>query len=310
MSAVSGAIGAAVVATRSLALSLALPAVLLLAAAPVAAATSVRDDRGVELRFDAVPQRVVTLLPSLTETVCAVGACARLVGTDRYSDWPQSVLALPKVGGMDDAQVERIVALRPDVVLAARSTRAVERLEALGLRVLAFDSDTHAQARASLLTVGRLMGAEQAALAAWSAVERDLARAAETVPPAVRGRSVYFEVDTTPYAAGASSFVGQTLLRLRVDNIATAAMGPFPKLNPEHVVRAQPWVVIADRRSAAEMPARPGWRALKALAAGRVCALDRDTYELVTRPGPRLGEAALALADCLAGVAEPAVSKR
>jgi iron complex transport system substrate-binding protein len=272
-----------------------------------AAAVEVRDDRGHTQRFDAPPQRIVTLLPSLTEALCAVGGCDRLVGTDRYSNWPASALALPKLGGLDDAQVERIVALRPDLVLAARSTRAVARLEALGLRVLAFDSDNHAQVRTTLVTLARLLGDEARGAAAWRATQTQIAQAAARVPPALRGGSVYFEVDATPYAAGAASFVGQTLAQLQLQNIAGPALGPFPKLNPEFVVRAQPQVVMAAARNLRQMPQRPGWAALQALHLGRVCAFDADTYELITRPGPRLGLAALALADCLAGLDVAAV---
>ena len=76
------------------------------------------------LAVAAPPQRIVSLVPGLTESVCALGACARLVGTDRYSNWPASVAALPKLGGLDDAQVERIAALKPDLVLIAPSARA------------------------------------------------------------------------------------------------------------------------------------------------------------------------------------------
>jgi iron complex transport system substrate-binding protein len=262
----------------------------------------VRDDRGVEHRFERAPQRVVTLLPSLTETVCAVGACSRLVGTDRYSNWPPSVLALPKLGGLDDALLERIVALKPDVVLAAASTRAVDRLEQLGIPVLAFDSDRHEQVRASLRRIGTLLGARAQADAAWAAIDEDIARARAAVPQHLRGRSVYFEADSTPYAAGAASFVGQTLARLQLDNIAPPAMGAFPKLNPEFVVRSQPYLIMAARRNVQEMRARPGWSQLQALRHSRTCAFDGDRYELLIRPGPRMGQAALAMADCLAGL--------
>jgi len=268
------------------------------AAHPVA----VRDDRAVEHRFDTPPQRVVTLLPSLTEAVCAVGACDRLVGTDRYSNWPARVAALPKLGGLDDAVVERIVALRPDVVLAASSTRALARLESLGLKVLRFDSDRHEQVRATLQRIGQLFGAEQAAQSAWQAVEADIAAAAAQVPAALRGRRVYFEADTTPYAAGEASFVGQTLQRLHLRNIAPAALGAFPRVSPEFVVQAQPEVIFAARRHAAQMATRPGWGRLPALRGGQVCAFDEATYELLIRPGPRMGEAARAMATCLAAL--------
>ena len=263
---------------------------------------TVRDDRAVEHRFPAPPQRVVTLLPSLTEAVCAVGACSRLVGTDRYSNWPASVLALPKLGGLDDAVVERIVALRPEVVLAASSTRAVARLEALGLKVLRFDSDSHEQVRATLERLGVLFGTAQAAQAAWQSLEDELSRAADQVPAALRGRTVYFEVDAAPYAAGEASFVGQTLKRLHLRNVAPAALGAFPRLSPEFLVQAQPELILASRRNAAQMSARPGWLRIPALRDGQVCAFDEPTYELLIRPGPRMGEAARAMSVCLASL--------
>ena len=87
---------------------------------PHAAANVVRDDLQRDVRFSSAPRRIITLLPSLTETVCALGACDQLVATDRYSDWPAQVNSLPKAGGIDDAQIELIVSLRPDLVLLSR----------------------------------------------------------------------------------------------------------------------------------------------------------------------------------------------
>ena len=104
---------------------------LLLAGA--AQAYEIRDDTGFVTTFDTPPARVVSVLPSLTETVCALGACARLVGVDRYSNWPPEVKKLPQLGGGLDPNVEAIAALRPDVVLTATSSRAGVRLRALGL---------------------------------------------------------------------------------------------------------------------------------------------------------------------------------
>ena len=88
----------------------------------------ITDDRGRVVALPQPPQRIVTLLPSLAETVCALGACQRLVGVDRYTNWPDSVKQLPQVGGGIDPNIEAIVALRPDVVLMATSSRAAERL--------------------------------------------------------------------------------------------------------------------------------------------------------------------------------------
>jgi iron complex transport system substrate-binding protein len=283
-------------------------AALVLAALAVAKAhaqVALRDDRGATVSFAAKPERIVSLLPSLTESVCALGACARLVGTDRFSNWPASVAALPKLGGIDDAQVERIAALRPDVVLLSTSARVSDRLEALGLKVLVLESRDHADVKRTLATLSKMLGAEAEADRVWQAIERDTRAAAERVPQALRGRRVYFEVDSTPYAAGAGSFIGETLAQLGMANALPAGLGPFPKLNPEYVVRLQPDVVMAAEASLAEMPRRPGWGALKALKDRQVCGFASARYELLIRPGPRMGEAALQLADCLAGIRPP-----
>lgn len=100
-----------------------------------APAVAITDDRGVMVSLPAVPQRVVSLLPSLTESVCALDACDRLVGVDRYSSYPVHVRDLPQLGGGLDPSVESIVALRPDLVLIAQSSRVVEKLLSLGLNV-------------------------------------------------------------------------------------------------------------------------------------------------------------------------------
>ncbi|MCC9647661.1 helical backbone metal receptor [Rubrivivax sp. JA1029] len=276
---------------------------LALCAGAATAAEPPRDDRGVAWQ-GGPPQRIVSLLPSLTETVCALGACARLVGVDRYSDWPAQVNALPRLGGLDDASVERIVALRPELVLAARSARVAERLEALGLKVMVFDSDSHAQVRHSTDALARVLGQPQRAAQLWASIHRDEAAAAARIPPRLRGRSVYFEVDSTPYAAGPGSFIGETLQRLGLRNVVPAEYGAFPRLNLEFLVRKSPDLVMAEDRALATMAERPGWHTLRALKDGQACGFERERYLLLIRPGPRMGEAALAIADCLAGLPE------
>ena len=258
-----------------------------------------QDDRGAKVSFSAPPQRIISLLPSLTEAVCALQACDRLVGVDRYSNWPLTVKALPQLGGLDDTPLERVVQLRPDVVLMAKSGRLIERLEALGLKVLALESDRHADVQRSLNTLAALLGRPQAGPSAWAAIQAQVQQAAAQVPAAVKGQSVYFEVSSAPYAAGQASFVGETLTQLGMRNAVPAQLGPFPKLNPEFVLRAQPQWVMANARELRVMASRPGWAALTALQQGRSCSFEGPSWELLIRPGPRLGEAALALADCL-----------
>ena len=109
-------------------LVLAVLAALLLLMATLAQAQPVQvtDDRGRVVKLAAPPQRIVSLLPSLTETVYALGECQRLVGVDRFSNWPGSIAAVPRVGGALDPSVESIVALRPDLVLMSTASRVAE----------------------------------------------------------------------------------------------------------------------------------------------------------------------------------------
>lgn len=285
-------------------------ALLALAAVFAAQAASVVDDRGRSVTLPPAPQRVISLLPSLTETVCALQACQRVVGTDRFSNWPASVRALPKLGGLEDTQIERIVALKPDLVLAPGSSRVIDRLETLGLRVVVLEPKSLQDTERVIHKVAQALGDAGAGPALWQRMQLRISAAAARVPVGLRGQKVYFEVASAPYAAGETSFVGETLTQLGVGNIVPAALGPFPKLNPEFIVRAQPDIIIGTVRAVAEMPARPGWAGLRALQDKRHCGFTSEPWDALVRPGPRLAEAAELLADCLVGLDRPASALR
>ncbi|MBV2216705.1 MAG: ABC transporter substrate-binding protein [Diaphorobacter sp.] len=278
-----------------------------LLALPALAALQVTDDRGAVVTFDRAPQRIVSLLPSLAETVCELGHCQRLVGVDRYTNWPESVKALPRVGGGLDPNIEQIVALRPDVVLMATSSRAGDRLRALGVKVVALEPKTHADVQRVMLKIGQLLEVQDAQRI-WRAIDAAVMAAAQSLPAGVRGTRVYFEVNPGPYAAGESSFIGETLTRLGVKNIVPASLGPFPKLNPEYIVRANPDLIMVGERSVDGMMQRPGWHSLRAMRGQHLCVFPADESDTLVRPGPRMAEGARIMARCLASKA-PAVSK-
>lgn len=245
------------------------------------------------------PQRVVSLLPSLTEMVCALDRCDRLVGVDRYSNVPDQVRTLPRLGGGLDPNIEAIVALKPDLVLmAGSSAAAAARLRALGLKVVTLEPKNHADVRSTLSTLGQLFGLADAQ-ASWRGIEAGMRDAARSLSPKPIKTRVYFEVNSAPYAAGESSFIGETLSALGVQNIVPARLGAFPKINPEMVVRADPDVIMVSDSTFSAMAARPGWARLRALSAGRVCVFTPEQSDLIVRPGPRMAEAAHVLAQCL-----------
>ena len=263
-------------------------------------ALQVLDDRGQTLTLPAPPQRIVSLLPSLTETVCALSQCQRLVGVDEYSNYPASVRQLPLVGAGLEPSIEAIVALKPDLVLLAGSSRASQRLQALGIKVLALEPKTHADLQRVLQTLGVVLGApEGLAAQLWRGMDAELSAAAKVLSPPARLARVYVEVGRGPYAASESSFIGQTLARLGARNIVPASLGPFPQLNPEFVLRADPDVIIVAGRSAEGLVLYPGWAAMRAVRAKRVCLLTPEQADVVTRPGPRLAEGARLMAQCL-----------
>jgi iron complex transport system substrate-binding protein len=264
-----------------------------------AAGLQVTDDRGVAVWLAQSPQRIVSLLPSLTETVCELGRCERLVGVDRYSDFPEQVRSLPKTGGGIDPSIEAVVALRPDLVLMATSSRGVQRLEALGLKVLALEPRTVRDAQRVMGLLGQVLEVPDTQRI-WRDIDAGVSAAAQSLPPAARKLRVYYEVSTGGYAAGTQSFIGEMMARLGVQNIVEPQLGPFPRLNPEYVVRANPDLIMIGSRNVQGMEQRPGWSGLRAIRGQHVCVFSPAESDVLVRPGPRMAEAARIMARCIA----------
>jgi iron complex transport system substrate-binding protein len=274
---------------------------LLAGAASVATAApiAIKDDRGHTVTLPDTPKRIVSLLPSLTETVCELGDCAKVVGVDRFSNFPARVQTLPKLGGLDDTSIETLVALKPDVVLLGVSARVIDRLEGLGLKVVALEPKSMTDVQRVLGKVGQVLGREDDARRLWNRIDGHIAQSAATLPPAARGLSVYYEVDAGPYGAGTVSFMGEILTRLGARNIIPAELGPFPKLNPEFIVRADPQVIMVGQRNAPGLTQRPGWQGIRAVRNQRICVWIPAESDVLVRPGPRMSEAAALMARCL-----------
>ena len=251
------------------------------------------------------PQRIVSLLPSATEAVCALGACARLVGVDDFSLDPPQVQHLPRLGRTWEPHIEALVQLRPDLVLIGNTPPVRQRLQALGVPVLEVDANTLPEVRQALQRIDTALQLGQAD-ALWARLQtrlQTLARQQQAQPPL----RVYLEVDGAMYAAGPQSFLGQLLDQLGAQNIAPASASatplPFPRLSPEWVLAANPDLIVLAHQGAAAAPPlwqRPGWAHLRAAQQPqRICHLNAAQVRTVTRPGPRLNEAAAILADCL-----------
>ncbi|HEY3448290.1 MAG TPA: helical backbone metal receptor [Myxococcales bacterium] len=235
----------------------------------------------------AAPRRIVTLAPSLTETVLALGAGDRVVGVSRFDDAP-SVKDLPKIGGYSDPSVEAVVALRPDLVLCEPSPgnrTAVERMAALGTSVLAVPLGSEEEIRAALREVGAALGlaekGEALAKETQARVAAVRARARAVVP--VRALVVY---DWDPLVvSGPGSFGDGMLNATGATNAADAAKTPYPVFSAELAVRAAPQVIV-DAADVREAP-RERLLGLPGLSQARVAVASPSLF----RPGPRYGQA-------------------
>ncbi|HSN31678.1 MAG TPA: ABC transporter substrate-binding protein, partial [Ideonella sp.] len=209
------------------------------------------------------------------------------------------------VGDLDDVSIERIVALRPDLVLLSTSQRVGDRLAQLGIASFALETDRYEDIARTVTTIGRLLGVPERAAALNARIDAEVRAVAAHARAARHGPApkVYFEVDPGPYAAGPDSYIGGLLAKLGVRNIVSPGLGAFPLLNPEYVVRRNPDLIIVSRTDAARLADRPGWADIRAVREHRVCSFPSEVREMIMRPGPRVAEGLRAIAGCLDRVA-------
>ncbi len=246
-----------------------------------------RDDLGRQVRLSSAPTRIMSLLPSHTETLFALGLGSRVVAVDTHSDFPSAVSSLPKVGHVFQLQLEPILALKPELVLLSDDARAAESLERVGLLAWAGNPQSLGDVDRVTRTLGQLTGTQDKA----EALLRELHQGLQAVSSEVQGLPrprVYFELDPTPYAAGPSSFLGELLSLAGGDNIVPASLGSYPRLSPEFLLGADPELVLGP--SLEELSARPSLSSLRAVRQGRVVSLSEAERSLLERPGPRLVE--------------------
>jgi iron complex transport system substrate-binding protein len=133
----------------------------------------------------------------------------------------------------------------------------------------------------------------------WNQIEKEIMRANKQLAAKDENVRVYFEVNPTPFAAGSTSFIGEILTQLNVVNIIPKALGPFPKINPEFVVQAKPDVILLTESTAADIQKRPGWSSIPAVSKNQICVFAGNQNDVLVRPGPRMGEAALIISQCV-----------
>ena len=253
---------------------------------------------GNEFTLAAPVRRVVSLAPAATEIMYALGAEGRLVGRTDFCDYPPAAKQKPSVGGYTNPNVERIVDLKPDLVLAMHGLpqELVDRLTSLGLQVYGGNAASVDDVLRFITSVGELTDTEASADRLTRTMQARLAAvAARTTAAPRRCRAAYVVDAESGHVAGPHTFVDDLLTRAGATNIAGSAATSWPKLSPEAVLEADPELILvgtspeAPERSAQRLAqvlaTKPGWSETTAVRDGRVVGVDED---LVTLPGPRL----------------------
>ncbi len=254
------------------------------------------DDAGQTVRLARPAQRVVSLVPSVTEAILALGAGERLVGRTRYDRDP-ALAALPVVGGGIDPNLETLVELAPDLVVSWFGEARPEirrRLEAAGIPTLSLSSQDTTDAFRLISLVGQALGRAAQADSVLGRL-RDSLETTRRLAAAVPRRRVFYVVhNDPPLTAGPGTFIAQMLGLAGGDNVFHDATMDWPTVSLEEVLRRDPDVVVLP---VGEMPARlvdrlraeAGWKDLRAVRRGCIVQVDAD---VVNRPGPSIARAA------------------
>ena len=255
---------------------------------------AVTDEVGNFVTVNAEPQRIVSLAPSHTEILCALGLGNRLVGVTTYCNFPPDVADKPRVGGFSDVDLEQVVGLAPNLVLAStiHLTEVVPRLEELGITVFVVNPPTVLAVLDSILTIGFITGQARTAAALVAKMQERIDAVLETIAGATKPE-VFWELGPELYTAGPGSFIDDLITLSGGTNVAADAKSQWPQLSVEAIIMKDPEIVVlADHNygETAEMvAARPGWASVTAVKERRVVELTND--DIFSRPGPRIAEA-------------------
>lgn len=264
---------------------------------------TVTDDDGQAVTIEREPQRLITLAPSNTEIVYALGIGDRLVAVSDYSDYPPEAATRPKVGYIR-VDIERVIGYNPDLVLAtgAQRQQVTPQLRQRGLKVITLDPKNLENVFDNILLVGRATGQTAAAEKLVADLKARVKQIESGVRQAGTRPRVFFELDKSLFTVGPGSFIHDLIVRAGGENIAGDADRPYPQLSLEVLLQRDPEVIIITDigQYGGETPesvrARPGWQSVSAVRNNRVVPINPD---LVNRPGPRIVDGFEAIARAL-----------
>ncbi len=239
------------------------------------------------------PQRVVVLAPNITEIVFALGQSHRLVGVTQYSDFPEAAKALPKVGSYVHLDLERIVALRPELCIAIKDgnpKEVVDRLESLNIPVFAVDPRNLDTVMRTISEVGYLLHAEKQADQLVRSMQTRIDRVKGLVAQTTSRPRVFFQIGISPIVSvGTKTFIHELIVLAGGENLA-AGLVPYPRFSQEQVLNLAPevFIITSMARGAIFEQVRAQWRQWPDLPAVRDDRIFLQESNLFDRPTPRL----------------------
>ncbi len=283
------------------ALTLALPVRVHAQNGATPALREVTDETGRVVKIPQPVRRIVSLAPSLTETVYALGLQDRLVGDTDYCDYPADAAKKHKVGGAINPNMEEVAALKPDVVLVVKSLNRLETvraLEQLGIAVYSADPHSVGDVLSSIKKLSEVLGAEKAGAALDEKLEGRLSAVAQKLKGAEPKR-VMFVVWTQPLqSVGRKTFIADVLEHAGASSVVDSKQD-WPQFSLEEAVKLQPeYLVFASSHSEAvkndveALALKPGWSAMDAVKKRKITIIS----DAVNRPGPRIVDAVEELA--------------
>jgi iron complex transport system substrate-binding protein len=256
--------------------------------------------------ISAEPHAIVSLSPTATEDLYAIGAGKQVVAVDKNSDYPER-LPRNKIDAYH-LNVEALTTFHPDLVVGADlSTAQLAKLKALGITVLSEPAVANLSGAYDQITeLGIATGNAAKAAAVVATMKREIAAVVASVPKSAKKRSYYYELEQTYYSVTSSTFIGQLLEMLGLESIAdattgAASSGGYPQLDAEFILKANPnYIFLADtlccQQSIATVAHRPGWPTLAAVQDDRVVQLNDD---IASRWGPRIVALLRTVADAI-----------
>jgi len=283
------------------------------AATPTASPIVMTDGLGRTVTLAQPAQRVVSLAPSNTEILFAVGAGSQVIGRDNFSNYPPEALELPGLGDFMGFSIEQIVALNPDLVLLAEihPPELVKSLEDAGLTVYYLKNPLALEEMyPMLITVGELTGHKAEAEALVTQLSLRVAVVQQKLANIEERPTVFYEIDGTdpskPWTTGSGTFIDTLLEMAKAENVGRAMDSQYGQMSIEALLAADPdFILLGDANfgvTPEQVAARPGWGELTAVKEGRVLPFNDD---LASRPGPRLVDGLEELARLLHGVTLP-----